>query len=326
MDGSTKVVEARWLVLIHQLPPQPAYFRVKIGRHLQRIGAVALKNSVYALPDGDQAREDFAWVHREIADGGGESFVCEARFVQGLSFEQIEAIFDAARNADYEALAEEARRIQKALPRRRGLPQARRAALEADVARLNRRLSEVAAIDFFAATHRLTVEGLLRGLTARLSEGGRGLEPAAPPAGEVCGRTWVTRRNIHVDRIASAWLIQRFIDPEARFKFVTAKGYAPAPSELRFDMFDAEFTHEGDRCTFEVLLERFGLHDAALRAIAEIVHDIDLKDDKFGRPERAGVERLVNGLAARERDDEVRLGRGSALFGDLYQSLGVKAE
>jgi hypothetical protein len=324
MDRSKQTGGARWLLLIHQLPPKPAYFRVKIGRHLQRLGAVALKNSVYALPATDQAREDLAWVHREIKDGGGESFVCEASFVEGLSDDAVEGLFHAARNADYEALAEEARRAAKVIPRRRGLSEAHRAELEAAIARLRQRLSEIAAIDFFGAPQRLTVDGLVRGLEARLTEGGGKQAPALPTA-EVRGRTWVTRKGIHVDRIASAWLIRRFIDPEARFAFVNGKRHVPAPGELRFDMFEAEFTHEGDRCTFEVLLDRFGIADPALRAIAEIVHDIDLKDDKFARPERAGVERLVNGLAAAEREDEVRLARGSALFGDLYTSFTRKS-
>src|SRR3569832_1694023 len=132
MDRSKKGESARWLLLIHQLPPKPAYFRVKIGRHLQRVGAVALKNSVYAMPATDQAREDFAWVYREIKDGGGESFVCEARAIEGLSDDQLEGLFHDARNADYEALAVEARAVQKALPRRRELPEARRAELQAE--------------------------------------------------------------------------------------------------------------------------------------------------------------------------------------------------
>ncbi len=132
------------------------------------------------------------------------------------------------------------------------------------------------------------------------------------------GRTWVTRTGIKVDRMASAWLIRRFIDPEARFKFVPAKGYRPEEGELRFDMFEAEFTHEGDLCTFEVLVQRFGLADPALRAIAEIVHDIDVKDAKYGREEAPGIGQLVAGIAAAHASDEERLARGSALFEDLY--------
>jgi len=132
-------------------------------------------------------------------------------------------------------------------------------------------------------------------------------------------RTWVTRTGIKVDRMASAWLIRRFIDPAARFEFVAAKGHTPAAGELSFDMFDAEFTHEGDRCTFEVLVERFGLHgDDRLRHLAEIVHDIDLEDGKFGRAEAAGIGQLVAGIAAAHPDDGARLERGTALFDDLY--------
>jgi hypothetical protein len=322
MDRPKRAGEARWLLLIHQLPPKPAYFRVKIGRHLARLGAVAVKNSVYILPANDQAREDFAWVLREIEDGGAEALICEARFVAGLSDARIEALFREARSADYVALSEDARAVHKALPRRSAVPADHRAGIEADLARLKKRLAEIAAIDFFRAAERASVEGLLGQIEARLAEGAeKKASKKRPPAGEVRGRTWVTRRNIHIDRIASAWLVRRFIDPKARFKFVNGKGYAPAPGELRFDMFEAEYTHEGDRCTFEVLLDRFGLDDPALRAIGEIVHDVDLKDDKFGRPERAGVERLVVGLAVAEGDDEARLARGSALFGDLYESF-----
>jgi hypothetical protein len=132
-------------------------------------------------------------------------------------------------------------------------------------------------------------------------------------------RTWVTRKGIHVDRMASAWLIRRWIDPEAQFKFVPAKGYQPARGELRFDMFEADFTHEGDRCTFEVLIERFALSDPALHPIAEIVHNIDLKDARFERPEAAGIDRLVAGIAMAHKDDGARLERGVAVFDDLYE-------
>jgi hypothetical protein len=137
------------------------------------------------------------------------------------------------------------------------------------------------------------------------------------------GRTWVTRTGVFVDRIGSAWLIRRFIDPEARFKFVPAKGYVPEPGELRFDMFEAEFTHEGDRCTFEVLLSRAGLErDRGLSRIAEIVHDIDLKDGKFARPEAEGIKPVITGICNGTPDDEERLGRGGAVFEDLYRSFG----
>jgi hypothetical protein len=139
-------------------------------------------------------------------------------------------------------------------------------------------------------------------------------------------RVWVTRRNIRVDRIASAWLIRRWIDPQARFKFVVGKDYVPEPGELRFDMFDAEFTHDGDQCTFEVLLRLLPDGDPALQCVAEVVHDIDLKDHKFGRPETEGIAGLLTGLAAGLDADEDRLEQGASLFENLYTYYQAAAQ
>jgi hypothetical protein len=135
---------------------------------------------------------------------------------------------------------------------------------------------------------------------------------------------WVTRKNASVDRIACPWLIKRFIDPDAKFKFVPARGYRLEKGEIRFDMFDAEFTHEGDRCTFEVLVARLVPNVGALRPIAEIIHDIDLKDSKFERTEAAGIDALVTGICTHYKDDDERLRRGSAIFDDLFESFSRK--
>ena len=320
-------VEGRWLLLIHQIPPKPNYFRVKIWRRLQRLGAAAVKNSVYVLPKSDQAQEDFQWVLREIIEGGGEASLCEARFVDGLSDDQVEELFQAARISDYQQITDEARRIAKSLPATLRAEDDRRAQAETDVDRLKRRLAEVVAIDFFGAPGREAAEGLLSGLEARLqpiAPGTRGASPAKARLEELHGRTWVTRKGIHVDRMASAWLIRRFVDPEARFKFVPARGYRPERGELRFDMFEAEFTHEGDRCTLEILIERIGVNEPGLKPIAEIVHDIDLKDSKFARPETAGIDRLIAGIAIAHKDDESRLSRALEVFNDLYESFRKK--
>lgn len=314
--------EGRWLLLIHQIPPKPNYFRVKIWRRLQRLGAVAIKNSVYVLPKNEQTQEDFQWVLREVVAGGGEATLCEARFVEGLSDDQLEGLFQAARGADYDEIAEEARRVAEALPSDARPEDDRRTQVEIDIGRLKRRLAELIAIDFFGAPGREAAQGLVSGIEARMHEKRSGKQASGKAAvrrEDMQGKTWVTRKGIHVDRMASAWLIRRFIDPQARFKFVPAKGYKPLPGEQRFDMFEAEFTHEGDSCTFEVLAERLALHDVGLRPIAEIVHDIDLKDSKFGRPETPGVDRLIAGIAMAHKDDEARLARGSAVFDDLYE-------
>ncbi len=313
----------KWLLLIHQIPPKPNYFRVKIGRRLQRLGAAPIKNSVYVLPRNEQSYEDFEWVVREIVEGGGDASVCEARFVEGLSDAEVEALFNAAREADYLELADEARRAQSMLSLSKKTEDSKEE-LESTIARLRKRLAEIENIDFFAATGRVTVEALLVSLEARLkasnSPSQRGDAPAPGlPIEKVQARTWVTRKGIHVDRMASAWLIRRFIDKDARFKFVPGKAYRPEAGELRFDMFEAEFTHEGDRCTFEVLLQRFGLSEPALKQVAEIVHDIDLKDGKFGREDALGVDRLIAGIAMANPEDEKRLAEGSAVFNNLYE-------
>lgn len=310
-----------WLLLIHQIPPKPNYFRVKIWRRLQRLGAVAVKNSVYVLPKNDQSLEDFQWVLREIVEGGGEASVCEARFVEGLSDDQVQSLFQIARDADYSQIAEEARHLLETLPADRKIEDDQRAQLDSELVRLKRRLGEIVAIDFFDAPGRLAAEGLIQGLESRLvrTAPGKTAVASAQRLEDFRSRIWVTRKGIHIDRMASAWLIRRFIDPEARFKFVSAKGYRPEPGELRFDMFEAEFTHEGDQCTFEVLLHRLGMADPALRPIAEMVHDIDLKDSKFGRQETAGIERLIAGIAMAYKNDETRLCRAAAVFDDLYE-------
>ncbi|WP_207480770.1 chromate resistance protein ChrB domain-containing protein [Arenibaculum pallidiluteum] len=318
-----------WLLLAHQLPPKPAYLRVKVWRRLQDLGAVAIKASLYALPSNPDTREDFQWLLREIREGGGDATIFEARLVDGLTDQQVRALFDRARDADYAALAAEARSVAEAVAPDPELWRARVPEMRAQLARLRRRLAEIVGIDFFGANGRETVEGLLSGTERRLAdaEERQDTEVRMPVEQEKPrGRTWVTRRGVHVDRIASAWLIRRFIDPDARFKFVPDKGYAPEPGEIRFDMFEAEYTHEGDHCTFEVLLARLCEPDRALQAIGEIVHDIDLKDGKFGREEAAGIRTLVAGIAAATEDDARRLERGASALDDLYEYFRRKRD
>src|SRR5262245_46646918 len=229
-------------MLLPQIPPKPAYFRVKVWRRLQALGAVAIKNSVYVLPNTDEAREDFEWMRREIVKDGGEATLCEARLIEGLRDEEVQGAFHAARDADYAEIAKAARELAAALPRG-VLSDERRAQAEAEIARLRRRLTEVGRIDFFGAPRREATEGLVSGLESRLRP--PGAEPTVvreETMQDYRGRVWVTRTGVHIDRIASAWLIRRFVDPDARFKFVPAKGYEPAMQEVRFDMFEAEFT------------------------------------------------------------------------------------
>lgn len=308
----TAAAPASWLLLVHQLPPRPLYLRAKIRQRLAKVGAVALKNAVYALPDTEDHREDFTWIAQEARTGGGDSFVCAAVFVEGVSAKDLVARFRRERDTDYEALLAEMR----AGPRKGALPADPAAAL----ARAVRRFEEIRALDFFGAARRKEVEAMIH---AREKELHRETEAPGKTGRrtKLTGRVWVTRRGVKVDRIASAWLVRRFVDSAARFRFVDPDAAAPRHGELRFDMAGGDFTHEGDHCTFETLLARTGRSDPALTAIAEIVHDIDLKDGKYSRPETAGVRQVVEGIVAAHAGDDERLVRGFALFDDVYASF-----
>jgi hypothetical protein len=323
--GETENRPARWLLLIHQFPAKPAYQRVKVWRRLQSLGAVAIKNAVYALPANEQTQEDFEWLLKEIRDGGGEGLICEARLIDGLSDDEVERMFNAVREADYDALAKEVRSLADPAG-----TEVAPSEIKGRLTRLRANVAQIAGIDFFGANGREVVDGLLTGLETAL-EKEVPMEQETPHGplviggrGAMSGRVWVTRRGVYIDRIASAWLIKRFIDPAATFKFVAGKGYEPRPGEIRFDMFEAEFTHEGDRCTFEVLLLKAGLTDPALNAMAEIVHDIDLKDGKFAREETGGIAHLVTGLCTANKEDTARIERGSTMLDDLYAYFSRK--
>jgi len=316
-SDSTGDLRRRWLLLTHYLPTEPAYFRVKVRRRLERIGAVALKNSVYVLPMGDDTREDFEWLAEEIERNGGEASLCEAVFVDGVSDDRLAAAFAEARTADYREIEEATAELSR---KAEGGDDA--AASATRVAQLRKRLERVVEIDFFTAPGRRAAESGLEALSRADRVSG---PPDALSGARPTGRTWVTREGVKVDRIASAWLIRRFIDADATFRFVPSRGYRPREGELRFDMFGGEYTHVGESCTFETLVDRFGLDDPALATLGAIVHDIDVKDDKFGREETEGVAATIAGIVASTSDDALRLERGWAVLDGLYQHFRGRA-
>jgi len=300
-----------WLALLHQLPAKPPYLRVKIWRRLQSIGAVPLKNAVHVLPRSDAGEAAFRELLDEIVASGGEATLITARLVAGQSDVDVRALFDGARDADYAEIADAARRLLETGP-----------ASGQDIARLHRRLEEVGRLDFFSAHGRQEADAALAELDRQRYQHpdvGR-TEPAPPIKPEdFVGKTWVTRRGVHVDRIACAWLIRRFVDSGARFRFVDGKSHVPAPGEYRFDMAEAEFTHEGDRCSFETIVLRAGLgEDPGLIALSEIVHELDIADGKFARPETAGVGAMLSGVCAATDEDLERIARASDALDQFY--------
>ncbi|HEU4994420.1 MAG TPA: chromate resistance protein ChrB domain-containing protein [Gemmatimonadaceae bacterium] len=298
----------RWLLFIHQLPPKPDYLRVKVRRRLQRLGAVPLKSTVYLLPNRDDAIEDFQWLLNEVVSEGGDATICAANLLSGLSDEDAEHLFRSERDADYVELARSADAVAVTTP-----------GASDEMMRLKRRLESIHAVDFFGATERRQAEHALSMLEHRLQPAVEAQE-RSKPAERPSGATWVTRKGIFIDRIASAWLIRRFIDPAASFRFVEATSRRKA-GEIRFDMYGGDFTHVGDQCTFETLLDAFALADQQLGAIGEIVHDIDLKDAKFERDETEGVAAVIRGIALGNDDDQERLEQGALVFDSLYRQL-----
>jgi hypothetical protein len=312
----------RWLVLFHQLPPKPAYMRVKVWRRLQALGAVIVKNSVYVLPQSEAARESLLQLLHEIRNQNGEAAICEAEFIAGASDADIIKLFQNARDEDYEALAKEIDEAARSWtsgangPLPVWSPEVR-----TQLTKFHKRWNEIQAIDYFSAPAGRAVETTLQNLEASWKVGERRSDEQARLS-NFSGRTWVTRKGIGVDRIASAWLIRRFIDQRAKFKFIDAKTYVQQPAELRFDMNEAEFTHIGDMCTFEVLVQQTKLDShPALRALAEIIHELDLKDGKYNRPEATGIGLLLEGIVAQNAADPERLARGTELFENLYRQF-----
>ncbi|MDE2489775.1 MAG: chromate resistance protein [Elusimicrobia bacterium] len=322
----------RWLLLAHQLPDKPSNLRVKIWRKLQALGALPVKKSIYILPDTAACREDFDWLRKEIVQSGGAASVFSAASVAGRDDRQIVRSFQAARSKDYSRLAANVREFADELETVLSGGHVTGDALD----KLLRRWSicraereRLARIDFFRVPSKDAADKALKEgqrLLERVKAAAARKPPAPPPTlstTELRGFTWVTRTSPHVDRLASAWLVRRFVDPQAKFKFV-APPYAARRKELRFDMPEAEFTHFGDWCTFETLVRRLSLAAPGVAPLAEIIHDIDLKDRKFSRPEAPGVALAVRGLCRTHRDDAPRLKAGIAFFDGLHAALAAE--
>ncbi len=285
------------------------------------MGALPLRNAVYVVPASSVLREAFGALLRRILEKGGDALVVEASFVAGLSDTILHDRFRAARDGEYAAIREAAARAAGRSRTDRDLTEAQRRALARELETLRGRLAEVVARDWFGAGGREAAAGTIALAEDRLA----GVEEAVPdgtkPLVPPRGATWVTRTGVMVDRIASAWLIRRFIDRDARFRFTSGRGDRGRPGELRFDMAGGAFTHAGDLCTFEVLLERFAIRDSALRVMGEWVHDLDLEDGRFGHPETRGLGRAILGIALATRDDLERLARGAVVLDGLYESF-----
>jgi len=315
----------RWLTLLMSLPPTPTRHRVGVWRKLQRMGAVRLRGSAWILPATAETTELFQWLVQEIQSFRGEATLLHVDRIENMTAEQVTTLFHKARAAEYHAVVEGCREIlslvDRYLAQRRGSVTQLRTRLDG----LKRELDRIQAIDYLAAPagHRArelweTTAKRLRAVETRPRPVGGRHRVSLPPRGS----TWVTRPRPHIDRIASAWLIKRFCDPQATFAFADAAD--AARKGVPFDVLGADFGHHGDDCTFETLVKRFRLKDRRLKMIAEIVHEADLHDGKFSRDESMGVDLAIRGLAEATADDHALLERGMAIFDGLYTVLKRK--
>lgn len=324
----------KWLVLVYYLPPEAGSARVRVWRKMKKLGMVSFRNSVYFLPFSEENHEITQWLCQEIQKAGGEATLLKTESVENLTDEEVAGFFRKARGEDYDQLARDAGELFKRLD---SLSRARESTgsdvgaagmttLADDLKALEKRLAETREIDFFQAPGGGKAEEIVSSCRMVMRKLHKQEEPPARvdrprlDTADFQGKTWVTRPRPYIDRIATAWAIRRLIDPEARFVF--AEDPASAEGAIPFDYIETDFSHQGEDCTLETLLDRFGIEDAAVRAVAEIVHDIDLKDAKFGRRQAAGVEAVLKGLVAAGDDDQELLARGFDLFDNLLAGLG----
>ena len=303
-----------WLLLLLSLPPRPSSLRVRAWRRLKALGAVALKSGAYLLPYSPDRYEQFQWLAQEVEKDRGEATLLKVDRVENMKQPEVVRLFHEARNADYAALTD----------RYRKLGSAKRPRAVEELTRLARELDRLVDIDFFDAPGR---QQTLRAREAAERRVTGPAQAAARPEGRLDlaafqGRRWVTRPRPHVDRIASAWLIKRFVDPAAEFVFA-APDQIPGDA-IPFDMAGVEFGHHGEDCTFETLLRRTGLRDRKLAVLAEIVHEADIKDQKFAREEARGIDLALRALLSAIKDDYEALAQGMTLFDGLYATVGER--
>ncbi len=309
VDVSPPTNEHSWLLFLFSLPTRQASLRVEVWRRLQRIGAIALPASGYVLPDEPQCRESFEWLAALIRNRGGKASVVEALRFDLLAGSDLQALFQKARAKDYAQVLRELEHGKT----KKSVPQA------GWLRKIQKRFQDISAVDYFQNPLRARVEEQLRRAERRLV-GEEDKSMAQKSGKSFKGKVWVTRPRPGIDRVSSAWLIRKYVDPRARFKFANDPRFVPGA--VPFDMYQpGGFSHRGDDCTFETLMKEFDIRDARAKTVAKIIHDADIKNDKFNRPEGAGIDKVLKGWAQEGLSDRELLKRGMSLVDGLYRSL-----
>jgi len=303
------------LLLLVGVPPTPSSLRVRVWRRLRSLGAVPLKRSAYLLPDTPERYEDFQWLAQEIEREGGEATLIRIQQIENISPENVQRLLHEPRDHDYRQLAARYRKVLQSLEKK---PAVKGARLPEELAHLAREHQRIRDIDYFDAPSGAEVRRLeeVIAMRTRRQEPVHREERRPLDLAGLRGRRWVTRPRPHIDRIASAWLIKRFIDPDAEFLFAPP---AEFPKDaIPFDAPGVELSHQGEDCTFETLVKRARLRDRRLVRLAEIVHEADLRDGKYPHEEARGIDVAVRALLAASPDDRQVLAQGMTLFEGLY--------
>lgn len=309
-----------WLVFSYSLPSKARSSpRVAVWRRLRRLGAISVAGGAQVLPDRPECLEAFQWLAQEISNAKGEALVLRVDRFEGMTDQQLVDLFCAARTEDYREIGAQASKIEQSLKKAKP----KNVRVRSGLAKLRRQYAEIARVDYFNCSEGRRVALRLAAIEQLLSPApaNRSDVPSVPVT-EYRGKRWVTRPHPYVDRLSCAWLIRRFIDPGASIRYSDQ----PEPSEVTFDMERAQFGHQGNLCSFETMRLTFGLDDPGLRAIAAIVHEIDLQDDRYSRPETIGVDTILEGWSRADLADSELETRGLALFDGLYKSLLQRSE
>jgi hypothetical protein len=306
-----------WIVFSYSLSSAGrSSARVAVWRRLRTLGAVSPKGGIHVLPERDECAEGFQWLAQEVERAKGEALLMRVERFEGMSDAQLVALFQQARREDYAALGERVTELERTLARSRRRDPKDDASLRELLARLRQEHGEIARIDFFGSP----AGAVLTSRFLKIEEALAAHRPERVRVARVSLSSyrhtrWVTRPEPYVDRLACAWLIRRFVNAHAEIRYSTA----PLPEEEPFDMSEGQFSHHGNLCTFETMISAFGLEDPAMKAVGEIVHEIDLRDGRYVRPEVPGVEAILRGWVS--RSDADREAHGIAVFDGIYEGF-----
>jgi hypothetical protein len=308
-----------WVVFSYSLPSHASSARVTLWRRLRRLGAISPTGSVYILPATEESVEAFQWLAQEIQQAKGEALVMHVQHFTSLDNSRLVVLFNQARQEEYEEIAHQLDELGQQIEK--GDEATEPAHYRSILDKLQKQYAEVARIDYFQCPQRPLIEAQLNRIRQQLAPADLTIPVITLVASaDYRNRRWVTRPRPHVDRLACAWLIRRYIDPQAMIRY----SLEPEPGEVAFDMDNAEFSHQGNLCTFEVMMRAFSLDEAGLSFLAELVHEIDLRDGRYQRPETSGVDAVLKGWFLADMSDAELETQGITLFEGLYQALATQ--